>query len=106
MKINKNQLNVEKFNSLTQMKWANEQLEAFKCNNCGLIVLGIPDCHVAFFEPSNLNKTIPYNLPRKIYCPNCKAIWYDYPKDEKYKTEDITLEELLSSDWNKIFSKK
>ena len=106
MKISENELNLGNFNTLTNSKWLNEPLEFFKCKNCNLIVIGIPDCHTALTDPNDLNKSISYNLPRKISCPNYNDIWYDYPNEQNYNTDDISLEELFSSDWNKIFSKK
>ncbi len=99
-------LNTKIFHLLTKEKWANESLDFFKCKNCNCIVVGIPDCHIAFIDPSDLDKKFDYNLPRKMYCPHCKIIWYDGHKIKKYEVEDVTLDELLSSEWKKIFDKK
>ena len=106
MKTNEELLNLKKFHSLTKERWANEPLEFFKCSSCNWIVVGIPDCHIVLTNPSDLRKRISYNLPRRIRCPNCNIVWYDGYKVKKYKIEYISLEELILSDWGKIFSKK
>jgi Zn finger protein HypA/HybF involved in hydrogenase expression len=102
MKINANKFNADKFNSLTGRKWINEEMELFKCGKCKLIVLGIPSCHVAYIDPLNLTKTMNYNLPRNITCPNCKSNWYKVSENTNYKTEEISEEELRNSNWNTI----
>ncbi|MCP4256529.1 MAG: hypothetical protein GY774_03270 [Planctomycetes bacterium] len=106
MKISENELNSKEFNIATHNKWKNEPLEFFKCSNCSLIIVGIPDCHIALSDPSNLNTKIKYNLPRRISCPKCRAVWYDGHQIKKYKVEDVTVEELLSSGWGNIFTKE
>ena len=105
MEIDPNIINIEKFNQLTKNKWINESLEFFKCNQCSLIVVGVPDSHIALFDSSDLTKKIQYNLPRKIKCPSCKAIWYDL-RMNGYEIEDISIDKFLSSNWKLIFNNK
>jgi hypothetical protein len=104
--MKENSLDLDRFHVLTNEKWVNEPLEFFKCNNCDLIVIGLPDCHLALIDPENLNKKIDYNLPKKVHCPNCNIVWYDFQEDKKYKVINITPEELLASNWGEIFDRK
>jgi rubredoxin len=99
--MNEDTLNLAEFNSRSNGKWENEPIEIFKCNNCKLIFIGLPDCHTALIDPTNLDKIISYNLPRKIVCPNCNILWYDIDKkDIGYRVEDVSTDELRSSGWH------
>ena len=106
MEIDLNLLNISKFDDLTDGKFVNERLEFFKCRQCDLIVVGIPDRHIVLIDPFDLKKNMEYNLARIIKCPNCKAVWYHFIQDKGYKVDNVSLEELLSSNWKEVFSKK
>jgi hypothetical protein len=92
-------INHEEFNSRTNNKWFNESLELFKCGKCKVIIVGVPYCHIAYYDPKDLKKTFQYNVPRKIHCPKCNHLWYDNSERNEYDTEEVSLDELILSDW-------
>lgn len=92
-------MNIREFNSITKNKYVNEHMEFLKCLECSLILVGIPDCHIAFYDSNNLKKTIGYNLPRHVRCPKCKSTWYKLGMDH-WELKSATAEEAKNSDWN------
>ena len=93
-------IDYQAFNVRTNNKWRGEPLEVFKCAECGLIVVGVPGCHVAYYDPEDLDKVMQYNVPRKIHCPKCNRLWYDMGHSDSYDTEEVPAIELISSGWN------
>jgi|GEM_PF-1287460 len=91
--------NKNQFNLITRNKYLNERTEFLKCPNCTLVLLGVPDCHIAFYDPSNITMTVAYNLPRHICCPKCKSTWYK-PGMDRWELREATIEEVRNSNWN------
>ena len=92
-------INREAFDLRTKGKWKNEILEIFKCGNCALLFLGIPDAHTVLPDPLNLDHVLGYNRPQKLICPQCDKEVYNRRLSDRSKNE-ITPEEFLKSPWN------
>jgi hypothetical protein len=86
-------MNILKWAEKAGHRWANETIEALKCGKCGLILIGAPDCHIAFNDANDLKKRVPYNLNKPFKCPSCKMA---YPNTDFANATD---EELLKSEW-------
>jgi len=69
-------MSMQDFHSKTSDKYKTERFEFLKCPRCFLILLGIPDSHIAFYDQNDFHKTIPYNLPQAMRCPKCKSTLY------------------------------
>jgi hypothetical protein len=85
-------------------RWDSEWIEAFQCRGCGTIFIGLPDQHIALTDPEDLGATVPYGLPHKTHCPNCKSLWHD--GGNTWYTSQQTRGELLKTQWAWIVSEK
>ena len=103
MEIEQNQINEMLFNSATENRFLNEPVESFKCPQCGLIFIGLPDCHFAFYDANDLNQRTEYNRPKQFKCPKCD---YTFPTGflalENVNDHDTTFDMLKDSQWNWI----
>jgi predicted RNA-binding Zn-ribbon protein involved in translation (DUF1610 family) len=107
MEINPQQFDRSDFDQITRGKLSKERLEAFKCIDCGMVLLGIPDCHFVMYDPKNLKRSVLYNRPEPFKCPNCRAV---FPQaflaasdDNRY---EVSVDEVANSAWNLILKKK
>jgi len=92
--------NSDGFAERAGVDWANKPIEAFKCSECQAIMVGAPDCHVAFPDPRNLNKRVPYNRREVFHCPLCNAIFpLAFLASSHKEKHEVSAQDLLSSDW-------
>lgn len=79
---------------------ANEPVEVFKCQGCSAVFIGLPDSHLGYIDPKDPSINFTYNVPRKVACPNCKAIWYGgVGAKAGYALDPVTQSELEASPW-------
>ena len=103
MNINDQQIDREVFDLETNNRFRGEPLESFKCKKCNLLFIGLPDCHLAFYDPREIKKTITYNRPETLKCPNCGYVFPStFLAPENIKDHEITAEVLLKSDWGRL----
>ena len=106
MQLDNSEINIVEIEQKTGLNYGNEFIEAFKCPQCSLIFIGLPDCHIAFYNSNNLKKKITYNRPEKLNCPCCNFTFPDtfMWATTKYKFE-ISLSEIAKSEWKWLLRK-
>jgi hypothetical protein len=98
--MSEGEMDREEFDNRTRARWKRERLEVFKCAGCGLIHVGVPDCHKAMVNPEELSMTVGYNLPSPFKCGRCERL---FPPGFLAPTTEVdyrvSVEEFRSSAW-------
>ena len=54
---------------------SNQETDVSASGHCAGIVIGLPDEHSVYFDPTDPGKTSAYNRANRVRCPLCRAVW-------------------------------
>lgn len=123
MQIPEEALNREQFNKQAGEKFADLEIDAFKCPDCERVFIANCYQHVLFPDPLDLQTTRIHSTGQCEVCPQCKTLWYpqvqgsnrfpkitifllqhfptffNYLAVEEWRTEDASLDNIRNSEW-------